>query len=267
MSEIYVSGEHHIDVGKRLTSDMTPEQVCVKNDYDGSSCCGHCSREERLKNYELAMAKRREEHRGFVLSCVLKCVMAVCALIFMFTACRSLRNISDALNAVNGKFDGVSEAVSKEQPLVDLGGIRTDLAKISDSIDSLKRSAEDVDGADGSGAAGSWENITDDGRGWLGVTVTDGSADGGPDGVVPGAIIVDLLPGSPAEKSGLKKGDLIMKINGTDIKGRDSFMDFLSGLKPGKEIVITAVSNGAAAPEDHKAVLVTLDDLNVGGEK
>jgi aminopeptidase N len=46
-------------------------------------------------------------------------------------------------------------------------------------------------------------------------------------------------PGSPAEKAGLKQGDVIVKINNTAIKGLRDFSDALKALKPGDKVSIT----------------------------
>ena len=57
-------------------------------------------------------------------------------------------------------------------------------------------------------------------RGWLGVTignVTDDVADALGLEVAKGAIVNSVTPNSPAEKSGLQRGDIIVKINGQEV--------------------------------------------------
>ena len=58
-------------------------------------------------------------------------------------------------------------------------------------------------------------------RGWLGVTiqpVTEDMADALDLAEPRGAIVNDLLAGGPAEKSGIKRSDVIVEVNGVDIE-------------------------------------------------
>ena len=58
-------------------------------------------------------------------------------------------------------------------------------------------------------------------RGWLGVTiqpVTEDMADALDLAEPKGAIVNDLLAGGPAEKSGIKRSDVIVEVNGVDIE-------------------------------------------------
>ena len=58
-------------------------------------------------------------------------------------------------------------------------------------------------------------------RGWLGVTiqpVTEDMADALDLAEPKGAIVNDLISGGPAEKSGIKRSDVIVEVNGVDIE-------------------------------------------------
>lgn len=62
-------------------------------------------------------------------------------------------------------------------------------------------------------------------------------------------IITGTIPGSPAEKAGLKHGDVIIAVNGTDVKGKD--VNGVSSLIQGKEdtsVSITVQRSGTAQP-------------------
>jgi len=62
-----------------------------------------------------------------------------------------------------------------------------------------------------------------------------------------GAIVSDLKPGSPAERAGLAKGDVVMAIDNTPIRDA-SHLHNLVGLKPvGSTIEITSWRKGASA--------------------
>jgi len=55
---------------------------------------------------------------------------------------------------------------------------------------------------------------------------------------VPGMKISGARPGSPAEKAGLKAGDIITKFGGKDVKNIYDFTYLLGTFKPGDEVVI-----------------------------
>lgn len=76
-------------------------------------------------------------------------------------------------------------------------------------------------------------------RGWLGVAIQD---------VTPeiaraigldkpsGAMITDVYPGDPADKAGLKKGDVILKINDQDIQDPRALTRMIGNLKPSEKV-------------------------------
>ncbi|MBP9627130.1 MAG: PDZ domain-containing protein, partial [Synergistaceae bacterium] len=64
-------------------------------------------------------------------------------------------------------------------------------------------------------------NVGEVRRGWMGVvvqTMTPGFAQTYDVPVSEATIITDIMPGSPAEKAGLERGDAIVSINGKEIK-------------------------------------------------
>ena len=50
--------------------------------------------------------------------------------------------------------------------------------------------------------------------------------------------------GSPAEKAGLKEGDVIVKFAGKDVKDIESYMAAMAGSKPGDEVEIIVKRGG-----------------------
>ncbi|MEO3867767.1 trypsin-like peptidase domain-containing protein [Nonomuraea sp. B12E4] len=75
---------------------------------------------------------------------------------------------------------------------------------------------------------------------FLGVSVTDATGD------VPGALIRQVTAGSPAEKAGLRQGDLITRIGDTAVDGGDTVVGQVRGFKPGQEVKITYMRDGAS---------------------
>jgi putative serine protease PepD len=72
---------------------------------------------------------------------------------------------------------------------------------------------------------------------YLGVQVTDG--DGG------GALIAAVVPGGPADKAGLQKGDIVTKIGSQDIPDAKALVAAVKAGKAGDQIQITIRRNGA----------------------
>jgi serine protease Do len=71
-----------------------------------------------------------------------------------------------------------------------------------------------------------------------------------------GALIESVTAGSPAEKAGLKKGDLILSVDGTTVDARNALADLVSAKKVGDTITLSITSWGQETAHDVK---VTLD--------
>ncbi|MEU8151898.1 trypsin-like peptidase domain-containing protein [Nonomuraea sp. NPDC048901] len=84
---------------------------------------------------------------------------------------------------------------------------------------------------------------------FLGVSVTDATGD------VPGALIRQVTSGSPADKAGLKEGDLITKIGNTPVEGGDTVVGQVRGFKVGQQVQITYMRDGKSSN-----VSVTLEE-------
>jgi S1-C subfamily serine protease len=94
--------------------------------------------------------------------------------------------------------------------------------------------------------------VTNSHRAYLGVRVA--TVTGG------GAVISSLDPGGPADKAGLKVGDVIIQVNGTDIPSAAALTSVLATLKPGDVAQVTVIrSNGS-----QQTVNVTLGQLPGG---
>ncbi len=76
-------------------------------------------------------------------------------------------------------------------------------------------------------------------RGWLGVYVQSLDEDMAKAmGLtrVSGALVQKVVEGGPAEKAGLEKDDIILKINNTEIAGSEQLTNFVAGMAPGASI-------------------------------
>lgn len=59
-----------------------------------------------------------------------------------------------------------------------------------------------------------------------------------------GAVITEVAPGTPAEKAGLQRGDVITAVNGTKLNGQTPLGSVLDPLKPGDTVTLTVNRNG-----------------------
>jgi serine protease Do len=85
-------------------------------------------------------------------------------------------------------------------------------------------------------------------RGFLGVTTQELTADLAKQFEVErGALITDIAPGSAAEKAGLQRGDIITRLNDTDIKDPRALALAIGRLAPETEITLGYVRDGKTA--------------------
>jgi serine protease Do len=74
-------------------------------------------------------------------------------------------------------------------------------------------------------------------RGWLGVQIQSLSEDTAQALGLPnanGAIVAEVISGSPAEKAGFKQGDVVLKMNGTAVKDNRDLTRRVGGLNAGE---------------------------------
>ncbi|WP_254200514.1 DegQ family serine endoprotease [Lysobacter sp. MMG2] len=102
-------------------------------------------------------------------------------------------------------------------------------------------------------------------RGQLGVQVQQLTAElaksaGLPDG--NGALIAEVLPGSPAEKAGIERGDVIRSVDGRTINDSADLPPIIGSMAPGTKTKVTVFRDGRSV---EKTVTVNeLDDLAGG---
>ena len=94
-------------------------------------------------------------------------------------------------------------------------------------------------------------------RGSIGITfqAVMSSAVGHVYGFKNGVIISSVTPGFPADKAGLKPGDIIVSIDGRPIKGGDDLINDIAGRKPGSTATLGYIHDGK-----HATTTVTIAD-------
>ena len=83
-------------------------------------------------------------------------------------------------------------------------------------------------------------------RGFLGVSIS--SLQGDSKSVYvnkEGALITDVEKGSAAEKAGLKRGDLVLKVNEKNIKNANDLKNYIGSLSPNEKIVLIYERDGS----------------------
>ena len=79
-------------------------------------------------------------------------------------------------------------------------------------------------------------------RGWIGIEaqdITPELAESFRLKEVRGSLIAGILRNSPAERAGLKPGDILLEIDGRQVQDSSSMLNLISSLKPNKKAVLT----------------------------
>jgi len=61
----------------------------------------------------------------------------------------------------------------------------------------------------------------------------------------PGVKVAGVTPGSPAEKAGVKEGDVLLRVDGKDVANLQGFSGILRGLMPGQTVKVLLSRGGA----------------------
>jgi serine protease Do len=112
-------------------------------------------------------------------------------------------------------------------------------------------------------------------RGSIGVSFTPSDTDNARAllksfGVSEGVFVQTVAPGGPAEKAGIKEGDIIVALNGKPVQNGNQLVGTVTATPVGSAIEVTVVRNGKK--ENHKVVVGDLaqifpDKFGDGGEK
>jgi serine protease Do len=76
-----------------------------------------------------------------------------------------------------------------------------------------------------------------------------------------GAVVLNIVPGSAAEKAGLELGDVIIAYNGKPIRNRDELVAMVTATKPGTTVPVRIVRD-----RQERTVSVTVDELDLEAE-
>ncbi len=59
-----------------------------------------------------------------------------------------------------------------------------------------------------------------------------------------GSLVADVTPGGPADKAGIKRGDVIVEFNGKKIQNSIQFRNMVAQVAPGKTVEVVLIRNG-----------------------
>jgi len=96
-------------------------------------------------------------------------------------------------------------------------------------------------------------------RGYLGISPQDIDADLAQQFNLPdqnGALVGDVMPGTPAAKAGIKSGDVIVAINSRPVTDAHSLQLTISQISPGTPVTVKVIRNGVS-----RSFSVTLAEL------
>ncbi len=101
-------------------------------------------------------------------------------------------------------------------------------------------------------------------RGWLGVVIQRMSPDLAKSFGLEentGALVAEIVEDSPAQKAGIKRGDVIIKFNGTEIKTMDVLPRRVAATRPGKKATVTILRDGKK--KSLKVTIGTLEEKKI----
>jgi Do/DeqQ family serine protease len=79
---------------------------------------------------------------------------------------------------------------------------------------------------------------------------------------VKGVAITSVVPGSPAEKAGLKSGDVVLKLNGKDVDDANTLRNEIANMTPGSDVTLTVFRDGRQQDMHARLTQLTADNAN-----
>lgn len=224
-------------------------------DYEDSASLPDAVNNGPAFRYKKSAERKKEitELEYFVLELVK--TIAICSIALLLFLLYIRCDEFETLIARNEKTIGniSDELAGLEEALL---GINGNVAKLADSVDRMQGVFTEVYDSSSDSA---WVEETR--HGWLGITVTDATAspDDGNGEELSGVVIVDISEDSPADKAGLKEGDMILSIDGDNVGSLESFKERLNKTSPGDVVKVVIMRDGIVRDD---AIEVTLTDID-----
>ena len=140
-------------------------------------------------------------------------------------------NSGGALINMEGKLIGINTAILSRSGGYQGVGFAIPTNMVQPITESLKKSGKVV-------------------RGWLGVSIQDVDQEIASAMKLPsasGVLISDIRAGTPAAKGGLKRGDVVLKVDGTPVTSTGQFRNQIAATGAGKKVALDVLRDGKPA--------------------
>lgn len=157
-----------------------------------------------------------------------------------------LNSKGEVVGVVSAKY---SSSGSSNEASVEGMGFAIPISNAKTIIDQLMTSGKVTKRPGSSSGSGSSASTTSE-QGFLGIQGADISSEMASSYNMPqGVYVTKVVSGSPAEKAGIKKGDVITAVDGTSITSMQSLASYISGKKKGDKVKVSV----ATVENDYKA--------------
>jgi len=157
-------------------------------------------------------------------------------------------NSGGPLLNVRGEVVGMNTAIYTDQRSANIGiGFATPMNAIRDLLPQL-RAGKVVRGV--IGVTVSKDHLTTETAKAFGLPNTSG------------ALIATVIPNGPADKAGLKPGDVVVDFNSKPVKDSDALVSMVVNTKPGTSVPVAVFRDN-----QRKSVNVTIDELDLDAEQ
>jgi serine protease Do len=140
-------------------------------------------------------------------------------------------NSGGALVNMEGKLIGINTAILSRTGGYQGVGFAIPTSMVQPIMESLKKSGKVV-------------------RGWLGVSIQDVDQEIASAMKLPsagGILISDVRPGTPAAKGGLRRGDVVLRVDGIAVSSTGQFRNMIAASGAGKKVTLEILRDGKPA--------------------
>lgn len=270
-------GEHEIGEGMHITSDTKPESItpefnckdsttaqtmnvekessktCESGESnDGISTAGSTNYKSQPENARISNipddTDDDSEGRNNLIITLLTILTALTLLASLAAFSKTIvierrqnvnSSIQETVNTILSKleadylFHEGNDGIEYEKYVEEIDSLSKQIDSLEQRIEVLEQASKETENT------GVW--VEEKEHGWLGIIIADGSIEGNVD-IVKGVGIVEVAPGSPADRAGLKKGTLITEINGVEINNCQALKKEMDNIAPGETTVVTTTS-------------------------
>lgn len=153
-------------------------------------------------------------------------------------------NVGGPLLNVRGRIVGIATLIRPKDPWGQSGGVgfafRVD--RLEEMIDRLHR-GEKIE-----------RDVPPKGTAYLGVVPAEGAEE------AAGVVVADVLPNSPAERAGIKAGDILTRLGRTAVRTPAELKEALARRKPGQKVKVTIRRPLPDGKYETLSLTVTLED-------